>query len=58
VSGALQAVATGAFLYVTCFEILGRDMASGQDGALSRVFVAVAGYAAVCFVKIWDGVLE
>ncbi|XP_076473047.1 zinc transporter ZIP1-like [Babylonia areolata] len=40
----LQAVATGVFLYVTCFEILERDMASREDRAVARVLTALLGF--------------
>ena len=50
---ALQAIATGAFLYVTSFEILGREMA-GHDGSVLKVLTAVLGFALISAVQAFD----
>ncbi|XP_070183429.1 uncharacterized protein [Littorina saxatilis] len=49
----LQAIATGAFLYVTNMEILGQSMAS-HDGSVLKVLTAVAGFCAMSGLKVWE----
>ncbi|KAL8611590.1 hypothetical protein ACOMHN_060859 [Nucella lapillus] len=48
----LQAMATGVFLYVTCFEILDRDMASRKEGAVTRVLMAILGFCLIAALEI------
>lgn len=49
----LQALATGAFLYITSFEILGREMAT-HDGCVMKVLTAVFGFIVISGVQVFD----
>ena len=50
--GVLQAVATGSFLYVTFFEMLGVEL--GQRATVARIAVTALGFGAMAVAKIWD----
>ncbi|KAL8575948.1 hypothetical protein ACOMHN_027346 [Nucella lapillus] len=49
----LQAVATGSFLYVTFFELLGEQL--GHHSSVRKVALTACGFAAMALAKIWDG---
>ncbi|KAK7087586.1 zinc transporter ZIP1-like [Littorina saxatilis] len=59
-SSVLQALATGTFLYVTFFEILGQQFAHSHDSGMKtwvvmlKLFVAVVGFACMAGVKLLD----
>ncbi|KAK7106381.1 hypothetical protein V1264_017646 [Littorina saxatilis] len=59
-SSVLQALATGTFLYVTFFEILGQKFAHNHDAATKtwvevvRVTVAVLGFGCMVVAKLLD----
>ncbi|KAK4308800.1 hypothetical protein Pmani_019520 [Petrolisthes manimaculis] len=49
VSGTLQGIACGTFLYVTFFEVLPHEMNNGENRLLKLLFI-ILGFAAVCGV--------
>ncbi|KAK7065421.1 hypothetical protein SK128_018589 [Halocaridina rubra] len=49
VSGILQGLACGTFLYVTFFEVLPHEMNNGENRLLKLLFI-IFGFAAVCGV--------
>ncbi|XP_076449064.1 zinc transporter ZIP3-like [Babylonia areolata] len=50
--GILQGVATGSFLYVTFFEILGEEL--GHHSTVPKILLAVLGFGLMAVAKIWD----
>lgn len=48
----LQAVATGSFLYVTFFEVLGEEL--GHDSSVTKIVATLIGFGAMAVAKIWD----
>ncbi|MPC94367.1 Zinc transporter ZIP1 [Portunus trituberculatus] len=53
VSGTLQGIACGTFLYVTFFEVLPHEMNSGENRLLKLLFI-ILGFSAVCGVLYLD----
>lgn len=53
VSGTLQGIACGTFLYVTFFEVLPHEMNNGENRLLKLLFI-ILGFAAVCGVLYLD----
>ncbi|XP_071520726.1 zinc transporter ZIP1-like [Panulirus ornatus] len=53
VSGSLQGIACGTFLYVTFFEVLPHEMNSGENRLLKLLFI-IFGFSAVCGVLYLD----
>ncbi len=51
-SAVLQAVSTGVFLYVTFFEVLGREV--GSDHNIVKVLLILAGYAVIALLQLFN----
>ncbi|XP_063602498.1 zinc transporter ZIP1-like isoform X2 [Penaeus indicus] len=52
-SGTLQGIACGTFLYVTFFEVLPHEMNNGENRLLKLLFI-ILGFSAVCGVLYLD----
>ncbi|XP_076449173.1 zinc transporter ZIP1-like [Babylonia areolata] len=50
--GILQGVATGSFLYVTFFEILGEEL--GHHSTVPKIGLTIVGFGVMAIAKIWD----
>lgn len=53
ISGMLQGIACGTFLYVTFFEVLPHEMNNGENRLLKLLFI-ILGFSAVCGVLYLD----
>ncbi|XP_064115570.1 zinc transporter ZIP1-like [Macrobrachium nipponense] len=53
ISGILQGIACGTFLYVTFFEVLPHEMNNGENRLLKLLFI-ILGFSAVCGVLYLD----
>ncbi|XP_042238880.1 zinc transporter ZIP1-like [Homarus americanus] len=53
ISGSLQGIACGTFLYVTFFEVLPHEMNNGENRLLKLLFI-IFGFSAVCGVLYLD----
>ncbi|CAL4091940.1 unnamed protein product, partial [Meganyctiphanes norvegica] len=53
ISGTLQGIACGTFLYVTFFEVLPHEMNNGENRLLKLLFI-ILGFTAVCGVLYID----
>ncbi|KAK8732329.1 hypothetical protein OTU49_007026 [Cherax quadricarinatus] len=53
ISGTLQGIACGTFLYVTFFEVLPHEMNNGENRLLKLLFI-IFGFSAVCGVLYLD----
>ncbi len=49
-SAILQSISTGVFLYVTFFEVLGREV--GSDHNIVKVLLTLSGYAIIALVQL------
>ncbi|XP_045601578.1 zinc transporter ZIP1 [Procambarus clarkii] len=53
ISGTLQGIACGTFLYVTFFEVLPHEMNNGENRLMKLMFI-IFGFSAVCGVQYLD----
>lgn len=52
-SGVLQGIACGTFLYITCFEVLPRELEQGRD-RLMKLLMLLVGFSMSCGVVFLD----